>query len=101
MAFVQAPAFVFGYPQLVAVFEQEMQGFDGAFLVGGKGDVKEDAFFFQQFAAGDSFFHALRGQIDIDPAGEAVGEVPFALTVAGQDEFHGVLLCGEGKVTIL
>ena len=100
VAFVQAPAFVFGYPELVAVFEQEVQGLDGAFLVGGEGNVKLDTFFFQQLAAGDGFFDALRGEINIHPAGEAVGQVPFTLAVAGKDEFHSVSWWDWGNVTL-
>jgi hypothetical protein len=44
----------------------------------------------QQFARRDGLGHALVGQVDIPPAGEAVFQVPLALAVADEDQLgHG------------
>ena len=53
------------------------------------GHVETQALLAHQAATGGGLGTALFAQVDVDPAGETVLEVPLALAVAQQDELAG------------
>jgi hypothetical protein len=57
-------------------------------------DVGQQPGLDELLAAGDRLLATLLGQRDIDPAGEQVLRVPFALSVAQQDQGAGRLTHG-------
>ena len=85
VALVEAPALVHRDPVLVQLAQRDVEGADGALERGGIGHVEAQAFLAHQAAAGRGLGPALLGEVDVDPAGEAVLEVPLALAVAQQD----------------
>ncbi len=87
MPLVEAPVLGHRDPQPVAGLEREVERLDRPRLVGGESDGRQQLALGEQAARGDGLFDALFGQADIPPAGEAVGEVPFALAVTNENEF--------------
>ena len=70
----------------VALVERELGGADRAHLQRGVQDVGPHAGVREVAAAAAGFVAALVGQVDVDPTGEQVLQVPLALPVAKQDE---------------
>src|SRR3546814_20016728 len=64
-------------------------GADRAFEHGGVRGIEHQAFFAHQLAGVDGFLLTRLGNVDIDPASEAVVAIPLALAVAHQHEFAG------------
>jgi hypothetical protein len=89
MPFIQAPTVLHRDPHAIRDIEDRPEGSDGALQHRGEGDMRHDILA-QQIAAGPhGFLPALLGQIDIDPPGEKVLDIPGALAVANQDQCSG------------
>ena len=86
VAFVEAPVLGLRDPQAARSLQRQMQRLDRAGLERGEGVGRQHALGLEQFARRGGLGHALRGQVDIPPAGEAVFEIPLALAVADEDE---------------
>lgn len=63
-----------------------VQRADRALQHRGVGAIELQAFGGHQLATGLGFGAALFGEVDVDPAGEAIFEVPLALAMAQQDQ---------------
>ena len=86
---VQAPAALHRDPHAVHFVLNQPERTNRALQDRGVGDVDGDAFAQQFLACLARLGDALRGQIDVGPAGEEVVDVPRALAVANEDEFAG------------
>jgi DNA-directed RNA polymerase subunit K/omega len=75
-----------GNPQPVGGVEGKMRGGDRPAQQRGVEHVRQQVFFGQQFAAAHGLVAAFIGQADIDPAGEQIPGIPFALAVAEQHQ---------------
>jgi hypothetical protein len=89
VALVEAPALVHRNPGLIELGEHHLLSVDRALEHRGVGDVELIALVAQQLAGGDGLVAARFGDVDVDPAGEAVFEVPLALAMTQQNEFAG------------
>ena len=83
---VQAPAALDGQPHQVHLVEDDPERADRALQHRDERDVERDALGLEQPTGFARLFAPLRGEVDVDPAGEQVLEVPDALAVAQQDE---------------
>ncbi len=89
VALIEAPGLVHRQPVLLQLGQRTLQGVDGALQYGGMGDVELQAFLAHQATGGGRFATPLLGQVNIDPTGEAVVQVPLALAMAQQYESTG------------
>mmetsp|Transcript_24887 Transcript_24887/g.52754 ORF Transcript_24887/g.52754 Transcript_24887/m.52754 type:complete len:203 (-) Transcript_24887:2-610(-) len=101
-ALVEAPSLVHGHEELVSRLECEVQGLDGPLEEGGVGNVDLDALRFEQLAGTLALPHTLIRQVHIDPAREAIRDIPLRLAVAREDKEgmrrrHG---CTKGRERI-
>ena len=87
VALVEAPALDHRQPDAVHLVEAVVQGVDGTLEHRGVGDVELVALGLEQLTCRHGLRHAGGRQIDVNPAGEAVFEVPGGFAVANQDEF--------------
>ncbi len=69
-------------PHQVHFVERAPQGADCALQYGSVSQVESEAGLLQELASLAGFGHAFFGQVDIDPAGEAVSQVPGGFAVA-------------------
>ncbi len=86
MALVQSPRTADRDPGPSAFVEGEVGGTDRAHLDGGVDDVGPHVRTREVAPAAARFVATLLGQVDVDPTGEQVLEIPLALSVAQQDE---------------
>src|SRR5262249_33649279 len=90
---VEAPVGREGEPHAVHLLEDQPGGADGAFEHGGVDAVEVEAFLAEQSPGLARLADAGLAEVDVGPAGEAVFEVPGALSVAEQHELvHKVQL---------
>ncbi len=95
VALVQGGGLDGGEPALAKLLENDIERVMRALERGGEGAVEMRAGLFQHGAGAVGLGHALFGEADILPAGEAVGSVPLALAMADENEhvLHGRGLC--------
>ena len=86
VALVEVPVARDRDPQPVAGLEREVERLDRAFLDAGEGDGGQHVLGAHQLARLARFGFTFFGKVDVPPAGETVGEVPLALTVADEDQ---------------
>src|SRR6476646_6201401 len=86
MPLVKPPVLFDGEPQPAHRLERQVARLDRAALETGEALVEIETLVAQRLTCGPGFLHALRGQIDVPPAGEAVFKIPGRLAVAKQDE---------------
>ena len=79
---VERGALVHGHPGLVERREHQTRGADRAAQRGCVHDIEKNALRAQQLSRLARLDDALLGQVDIHPAREQVGQIPFALPVA-------------------
>ena len=89
VALVEAPRALDGDPRAIGGVEGDVGGLDGAGEHRGVQDVGQQARLGEQLAAALGFGLALLGEPDVDPSGEEVELVPFALAVAEEDQRIG------------
>ena len=87
MTLVEAPVALHGNPQAVGLIERDVRGVDGAAQQRGEDDVGQHTLVLHELAAVLGFLAALFGQRDVNPAGELICLVPFALTMSEQYQF--------------
>ena len=75
-----------GDPLPVEAAQRELRGADGALLQRGVEHVGGDALGREEPAGLLAFGDPLLREVDVDPSGEQVREVPLALAVAQQDQ---------------
>ena len=91
MTLVQAPVLDDRQPAPIHFFLRDPQRADGPGQQRRVCEVEVKTFALQQPAGAACFVDAFFGQVDIDPSGKAVFQVPGAFTVAHQYQFfHGV-----------
>ena len=83
---VEPPAAPHRQPQPVGDVQRDVRGLDRAAHHRGVHDVGQQVLLAQQLAAAARLGLALRGEADVDPAGEEVLLVPVALAVPEQDQ---------------
>jgi hypothetical protein len=86
VALVQAPFVAGRDPHQIHFVLHVPQRADRALEHRGVGQVEREAGFTQQFAALAGLGDACVGQVDVDPAGEAVLQIPRRFAVADEDE---------------
>ena len=86
MTLVQPPGVLDRNPQQIKFFEHDIERLVGALQHRGKGEVEPVAFAFEQLPGGMRLGHALRGEIHVRPAGEAVFLVPCGFAVAKEHD---------------
>src|SRR5699024_3344138 len=98
VAFVEAPAAVDVAPGQVGGLERDVRGEDRTLEPGGVDDIRDELLLAQEFAGACAFGAAFVGQGHVDPSGEQILLVPFALAVAQQDEVirHGSIFARPG-----
>ena len=89
VALVEAPRALDGDPQPVGGVEGDVRRLDGTAENRGVEDVGVQARLGEQLAAALGFGLALLGEPHVDPSGEEVELVPFALAVAEEDQRVG------------
>mmetsp|Transcript_97451 Transcript_97451/g.284570 ORF Transcript_97451/g.284570 Transcript_97451/m.284570 type:complete len:448 (-) Transcript_97451:47-1390(-) len=94
-ALVQAPGLLDWQVHLVRLLQSVVQRLDGALEDRGVADVKLKALVLDERSCVLGLPDALLGEVDVDPAGEAVVHVPLRLAVAREDE-QGVRLLRHG-----
>jgi hypothetical protein len=67
---VKTPTFFYGQIVHIHGIENLVEGFDGAFEIGGKADFGAVTFLLEQFASLECFFYAVLCEVDIRPTGE-------------------------------
>mmetsp|Transcript_14999 Transcript_14999/g.31406 ORF Transcript_14999/g.31406 Transcript_14999/m.31406 type:complete len:318 (+) Transcript_14999:48-1001(+) len=92
---VQAPGLGDGHVELVRLLQRVVEGLDGALEDRGVADVELEALLLDERSCALRLPDALLGEVDVDPAGEAVVHVPLRLAVAREDE-QGVRLLRHG-----
>ena len=94
MALVQPPVLLDRQPQPPHRLEREVEGLDRPRLDAGEAEVEIEPARRHQLARQPRLLDALRGQVDVPPAGEAILEVPRRLAVADEDEAWASALAG-------
>ncbi|AWY95163.1 Phosphate transport system regulatory protein PhoU [Propionibacterium freudenreichii] len=89
VALVEAPAALHRNPEAIGLVKGQVRGVDGAAQQRGVHDVGQQSLLGQQLATMGCLPHALLVEVDVDPAGEQVFRVPFALAMAEQDQLRG------------
>src|SRR6185369_10338293 len=82
----QAPVLVHRQPELVQLFERQVQRADGALEQRREGEVESPVPGKEQSPGGTRLVDPLRRQIHVGPAGEAVFAVPAGFAVPQQHE---------------
>jgi hypothetical protein len=93
VALVQAPALFLRQPHLVELFEGDPQRANRPLQHRSERQIEAIAPRLEEAPGGARFLDALRGKIDVGPAGEAVFAVPVRLAMAQKNELvHGAEL---------
>ena len=87
MALIQAPGLAHRQPILVDGVQRNPKGVNRALKYAGVGQIELVTLRTQQFTCLLSLLAPLLGEVDIDPAGKTVFEIPLALAVAHENEF--------------
>ena len=86
---VQAPALLHGNPILVHHVQHVVERLDGTLEVGSVGHAKLKSGIFEGLTGFAGFAHTFFSEVYIGPTGEAVFEIPLALSVTEQNNsFH-------------
>ena len=89
---IEAPVTHNWNPVTVRSVQRDVRGADRTTQQRREHDVRQHALFCHQLTGVDGFLLTLLSQIDIDPAGELVGLVPFTLSVTDKNQLsirHG------------
>ena len=81
MAFIQTPGLAHRQPILIDGIQRNPEGVDRALKHAGVGQIELVTLRTQQFTCLLSLLAPLLGEVDIDPAGKTVFEIPLALAV--------------------
>ncbi len=89
VALVEAPMPAHWDPRSTGGMQRHLCGADRALEQRGVEHVGQDSLLGQHGTTAFGFGASLLGQVDVDPPGEQILRVPFALPVAEQDQGHG------------